>query len=509
MKRRDFIITTGCGTASMLMEPIFPEIINTEEWLPNLSAMNIRLNVKFVIQSVIHEGAWEGPCRTGSLQNLTYEKEKERLDKRFEDFKKEIGKMQFFRELEILEPVKTNVWIEKGNPELMFPVENIEILAKDDSKTDVYVLYSDAKPGLAAINIATHFRKPVIMASQYGWGVAIPAALRNSGYEGYYVQNDDELRDLLNLLFVRKALSKMKLLIVTNFPGSMDRIGVAKSMDMDFMREKYGIGYQYVGYDEFFKLMKKQESDKNSFEKAHEISKRLLDGASGSNMSLEDIMNSVRFYLAAHFFMEEYSCNAFTVDCPELCSSLIPWDKRFTPCLCHAMFKDMGYPSSCECDIPALVSMAIQMFLSRKAVYMGNAQLNIRDNTLDVHHSVASLKMLGFDQSGTGYKIEAFTKSGFGVTLRHDFKENQNKIITVGRFSPSGKKMLITKGTIIDGNTLGCGCAQSVKLQITDSKEFLEKQQNFGNHLTLVYGDYTRQTIDLGKIMGFEVESVL
>lgn len=462
----------------------------------------------FVIHGVIHEGAWEGPCRTGVLKDLTYEREKANLDQEFEDFKTKMGEMQFFPELELLEPVKTNVWIEKGNPELMFPKENLEKLAKDDSITDVYVLISNAKPGLAAINIAEHFHKPVIMMVAAGWGVAIPAALRSYGYEGYYVQDEEKLRELLNLLYVRKALSTIKLMIITDFPQSGDRRGVAKSMNMDFLKEKYRMDYHYIGYDEFFGYMERYENDTNTNNKIQEISRKLLDKANGSNVSFDDVKNSVRFYVTTQHFLEKYSCNAYTIDCPELCSSNISWNKRFTPCLSHALNKDMGIPSTCEADIPAHISMAILMYLSRKAVYMGNADVNIKDNTLSVHHSVASLKMAGFFESDSEYNIEAFTVSGFGVTLRHDFKVNKGKTVTIGRFSPSGQKMLVTKGRIMDGNIPGQGCSQSVQLQIADGKELLEKQQNYGNHLTLVYGDYVQQITDLAKIMRFEVEVV-
>jgi L-fucose isomerase-like protein len=510
MKRRDFIIKTGCGTATMLLHPRLTSMLNIgTEHFSNISALNTRLKVKFVINGMIHEGAWEGSCRVGSLQTLTYEAEKAALDKKYDDFRKDINNLQFPPEIEILEPFKSYEWVEKGNPEIMYPEENLTKLADDDLNTDVYVIKGDGLPQFPGLIIAERFRKPVILASTPGWGIDMAAGIRNIGLEGHYVQNDDQLKDLLKLMFVRKAFSRTKLLIVTNFPKSVPKGVVSSLTDLEILREKYRMNYHYVDYNEFFKVMDDMEGDNNSFKTAHEISKKLLDGAKSNNMSLENIINSVRFYLTTQYFLEKYSCNAFTIECFELCSSLNPWNRKFTPCLCHALLKDMGYPSACEADINVLLSMAVQMYLSGKAVYMGNPDIDINNNTLTVHHSVASLKMMGFDQPETGYDIASFATSGFGATLRHDFKENINKVMTVGRFSPSGKEMLITKGNIIDGNTTGCGCAQNVTLQIPDGKEFLEKQQDYGHHLSLVYGDYCKQIIDLGKIMGFKVNAVL
>lgn len=102
MDRREFIQTTGYGTmASIVLPPVFN--LNGgkrgEEFFSDNSALNTRLSVKFVIHGVIHEDAWEGSCRTGNLENLTYEVEKAGLDKRYEDFRKEIDKMKFFPRL--------------------------------------------------------------------------------------------------------------------------------------------------------------------------------------------------------------------------------------------------------------------------------------------------------------------------------------------------------------------------------------------------------------------------
>jgi hypothetical protein len=474
-----------------------------------LSALNTKLKVKFAINGMIHNGAWEGSCRVGNLQELSQEAERAALDRAFDDFKKNINQMRFFPEMEILEPVKVFVWAEGGNPEITFPEENLAKLAADDWDTDVYVVVGGGHSAFAGLNIAQRFRKPVILTDVGGWGVDMPAGIRKIGLEGYYVQNDEQLADLLNLMFVRKALSETKLLIVTNFPKTVPCGVVSSLTDLDILKEKYGIDYHYVDYGEFFKVMDEIEGDKNTSNIAYEIGKKLLDGAKSSNMSLDNIINSVWFYLTALHFLEKYSCNAFTIECFELCGSLHPWKRKFTPCLCHALLKDRGSPSACESDINALIAMAILMYISRKSVYMGNPDIDINKNTLKVHHSDAGLKMLGFDKPETPYDIASFTVSGFGATLRHDFKKHIDEVMTIGRFSPSGKGMLITTGKIIDGNTIGYDCSQSVTLQIPDGKEFLEKQQDYGHHLSLVYGDYSNQIIGLGKIMGFKVDAVL
>ena len=466
------------------------------------SALNTaKLNVKFVVYRLLHEGAWEGSCRWGKLENMTYEAEKTNLDNALNNFKKNQSRFQFFPEMEILEPVEVYSFAEEGNPYIGFPDDQMEILVPDNEKVDVYVLMG----GGPAIEIAKRFNKPIIVANTPGWGAGYIASLRKNGYEGYLAQNDVMLKDILNLMFVRKAIANTKVLAVTPSLYGLEIPG-----DLVVLKEKFGIDNQCIGYDAFFKTMDEVERDKELQKMAKDIGKTLLENAKYSNMKLDDIINSVQFYQTTSRFLEEYSCNAFTIGCFDLCSSLQPSKRRFTPCLCHALLKDIGLPSSCEGDINTLMFMMVQMYTSRKAAYMGNQDVDLSENTLRIHHSVASLKMNGLSDPETPYDIVSFTNSGFGVTLRHDFRDNLDREMTIGKFNPFFDKLLLTRGSIIDGvSGTGCGCQQSVTLKIPDGKELYDKLQDYGNHMSLVYGDYYQQIKDLGKLMGYETEGIV
>jgi L-fucose isomerase-like protein len=187
-----------------------------------------------------------------------------------------------------------------------------------------------------------------------------------------------------------------------------------------------------------------------------------------------------------------------------------PWNRRFTPCLAHALNKDNGFSSACEKDLNALMAMMIEMYLSNKAIYMGNPDVNVKNNTLSIHHSVASLKMHGLDKSNSPYEIDSFTQEGFGATLRHDFEQDEGQPVTMARFDPSATKILVTRGTIIGGDGMdGCGCAQRVNMAIPNGKEFLHQQQNFGHHLAMVFGDYVEDIDRLGELMKYETVAVV
>ena len=175
----------------------------------------------------------------------------------------------------------------------------------------------------------------------------------------------------------------------------------------------------------------------------------------------------------------------------------------------HALLKDNSMAAACEGDVNALMSMMVEMYLSDKSVYMGNPFFNEGENVLRIKHSNCGLKMEGFDKPDSYYDIHSFAESGFGATLRHDFKKHIGQACTIGRFDPSGMKMLVSKGDIIDGvGNEGFGCEQSVTLKVPDVYELWRSSQNYGHHFSMVYGDYTREIRDLGDMMNFDVELV-
>jgi L-fucose isomerase-like protein len=481
---------------SIYNDPVFSDLKSP------LSAMNVKLGVRFVVTGVLHSDYWEGSCRVGSREDLSPEGEKARMRSQLESLKRELKSRKIPPEIELIEPTMMHCVAEKGNPDIVLSEEQIKTLEKLDSKTDVYVVLSQ----FSGVQIAKRFRKPVVMLQQFGWAVDMPAAIRAMGIDSFHAESMDAVFEIMRVFAAKKAFSRTKLLNVTNFPKRAPWGVVSGAVDVDGIKQRYGMDYEYVDYKTFFGEMDKLMKDSATQDRAETIARLLEAGALKNSMTTEDIKKSVLFYLAALDSMVRRNCNVFTIECFELCCFVEPMNRRFTPCLAHALLKDTGYPSACEGDINALLAMTAEMYLSRKAAYMGNPTVNKQSNILNIHHSVASLKMEGLDGDDSPYEIYNFTHSGFGATLRHDFNSRRGRVVTVGRFDPSASKILVTKGTITGGGGLeGLGCAQNVDIQIPNGYEFWRESQNFGHHLACVYGDYINSMRDLGQIMGFEV----
>jgi len=470
------------------------------------SAINTKVGVRFVNTGILHSDAWEGSCRVGDLKNLTYESEKTTSEKQLLKLKQSLKSGLLPPEVELIEPISIHSWAEKGNPDIVLPQDQINLLKEDDKKVDVYIVSTQYE----GLKIAEYYKKPVIIMQEQGYAVDMPAAIRSLGIPSFHAEDINTVFDFIRLFMVKKAFKQTKLLNVTNFPKRVPWGVVSSVTDLDFLKDRYGMDYKYLDYKEFFGAMDKILKEESIQKEADKITSILIDNAVNNNMTKEDVKNSVLFYLVTSKIMSEFKCNAFTIECFELCTSLNPWERRFTPCLTHALLKDDGYPSACEGDISALLAMMIEMYLSGKAVYMGNPNIDKKNNILNINHSVASLKMKGIDSDASSYEIHSFAKSGFGATLRYNFNKDIGETVTIGRFDPSGTKMLVTKGRIIGGGGLtGYGCAQNINVEIPNGYEFWRESQNFGHHLALAYGDYVNKIRDLGNLMNFEVISII
>jgi len=475
----------------------------------NNSAMQSKLYVKFVVNGLLHEAAYEGSCRYGDLQNLTYEAEEIQLKTAFSEFTKEMAAHTFHSAVDVLSPLTTHLYVQKGNPDIMLKDEQLGQLKNDAASTDVFVVVGGGIPQFTALRIAETYRKPVIIMQAAGWAIDAAAAIRAKGLDGWYVQNWEQLDQILRILYARKAIQQTRILSVTNFLTRPPRGVVSAITDFDKLKSQYGIKYENLNYQVFFKMMDQFVADEGFQKEADVITEILVKNAVRSNMTPEDVKKSVLFYLTAKKVMDQYDCNAFLIECFELCSSLNPWNRRFTPCLTNALLKDTGYPAACEHDTSALLTMMVEMYLSQKAIYMGNPDIDLLKNTITLHHSVASLKLMGLEKPDSPYAIRAFTSSGFGVTLRHDFDQDLGERVTAARFDPSGTKLLATSGktflSVGSGGNEGIGCAQNVTFRVDDARAFLRAQQNFGHHLAMVFGDYVEDFSLLGELMKFDL----
>ena len=140
---------------------------------------------------------------------------------------------------------------------------------------------------------------------------------------------------------------------------------------------------------------------------------------------------------------------------------------------------------------------------------MGNPDLDLEKNIITLHHSDSPTKMNGFDLPADYYEIKSFTEAGFGATLRYDYEAHKGQQVTLARFDPAAKKILVIPGIISGGAGMdGYGCSQRVSIAVSDARATMREMQEFGLHLSMVYGNCVEQIRDLAELMEFDVVMV-
>ena len=244
--------------------------------------------------------------------------------------------------------------------------------------------------------------------------------------------------------------------------------------------------------------------DQITDEEAKPIADRIINGSKETKVNTDWFINDVKYYLAAKKMMDIYDCNSFSTACHELCTSEIPQERKFTPCMCHSLMKDEGIPSGCEEDLNALLAMTILQYAAHRPAFMGNPN-HETDELLRIHHAVPALCMNGYGTKPLEYKLWAFTGQGFGGKLQVDFTENEQDHVTLARFNPAGDTVCVKVGQVLRSEYDEVYCSPYYYIQMDDARRYMHHLAGFGHHQVLVFGDYMQELKDLAEIMNFKV----
>ena len=467
---------------------------------PNLN----RLVVKPIMTNMYHTAEWEGPCR---FNVVSTDEEKQRAHTAFKDFRDNMDNNTHGIDATSVEML---------NPELVLFVEDFKITdeeyfkIKADAKNADVLLIHPSGSSVATFDIAKRYNKPVVLAAGLSCRtVDIAAYCRSNDIEVYIPDPDLELNEILNLLRARKVFRQTKILYPTDW-GWPSVASVAGINEPEKLKEMYGIELVTISYDDLSKEMDSILQDKTRNDEADKMAATMYDNANQIFLEKKYISSSMIFYQAIINLMKKHDCNAFTIECFEFCCSRLPQKWTITPCLIHTMFKDLGIPSACEGDLGGLLAMQMLMLVSKKSVHFGN--MFYRDNgTMEINHSVPGIKMNGFDKPGMPYQLGRFVESGWGTKAVVDFMQNDVKDVTVARMDPTGTGLLVLKGELTGSKGWDedlRGCAVSAFIVGKDSgtaHTYLQKQADYGNHLSMVFGDYSKQLVKLGQMLDIDV----
>ena len=513
MKRRNFIKSSTIGTAAVIVPVGISENLDRNVFTDsrpqygysekyNQKAGDIKLNILPVFSARIHDGAYGGPCRWQPYEETTPEYETQQFKQSSEKFFKTVND-NLSAIANIMEPVPIVLWritkeYQKGD--IILP-EIWEEIDRQIPEVDLF-LTNYRTPGLERYN------KPTAVVGSGSPNLDWISALRNKGVEAHDPFNWEQMIELVKLLRVRKAVQSTRILQVTDRP---EFTAVCELADdpIKALKENYGVDYYNCSYQEFFNEMDNICSDPEKQKEAREIHDKLVSNAENIFMNRDYVLNDVNLYLTAKSVMQKNNCNAFALRCFELCGSHIGATRKITPCLTNILLRDEGYPSCCEGDINALFTAMVLMYLDRITPYMGNVEYRPEGNIISMNHDSAGFRLKGWDKPEIPYEIRNFvheSNGGFGTTIRYDFARDTGQEVTVCRSNYVRKKMLIAKGKITGGKGFNeSGCTLGFEFEVPDVEGLYHACADIGNHLIIVYGDFTGEIKKLARIMNFEI----
>lgn len=448
-------------------------------------AMNTKLVVRPIIGCLTHSHFWEGPCRAGHLKDMTKEAETAAADAAFkaavELLKGATDEISFLPAIDARYDEKFVV-----SPEVYAQIE------ERMDEVDFFLCMNWRIPKLE------RYRKPVVILQNGNEGIDFGAYYRSIGGEAHVCMDLRDLNEIAHCLWVRKAVANTRALVLTH--GSMPTFGLQSVIrDPELIRQRYGMEIVKLPFYDIFKYM-----DQVTDEEARPIYERILGGSLDTKVNTDWFINDIKYYLAARKMMDVYDCNAFSTACHELCTSEIPQNRKFTPCMCHSIMKDEGIPSGCEEDLNALLAMTIMQLAANRPAFMGNPN-HETDELLRIHHAVPALQMNGYGTKPLKYKLWAFTGQGFGGKLQVDFTQNLSEYITLGRFNPLADTMCVKVGKVIRSEYDEVYCSPYYYIQMDDARRFMHNLAGFGHHQVLIFGDYLRMLKDIAEVMHFKV----
>jgi L-fucose isomerase-like protein len=448
-------------------------------------AMDTKLVIRPIIGCLTHSHFWEGPCRAGHREDMTPEAESRAADMSFAAAVKTLEGAT--DEIEFLEPVDA-----RYDEKFVVSEEVFAQIEKDMDKVDFFLCMNWRIPKLE------RYRKPVIILQNGNEGIDFAAYCRSVGVEAHVCMDLQDLNELAHLLWVRKAVASTRALVLT--AGGQPTFGIQSLIrDPEILRQRYGFEVVKLPFTAIFPYM-----DQITDEEARPIAEQIINGAKDVKVNTDWFINDIKYYLAAKKMMDVYDCNAFSTACHELCTSEIPQQRKFTPCVCHSLLKGEGIPSGCEEDLNALMAMLILQYAANRPAFMGNPSFE-GEELLCIHHAVPALCMNGYGTEPLQYKLWAFTGQGFGGKLQIDFTENKEDYVTLGRFNPAGDTMCVKVGEVLRSEFVDVYCSPYYYIKMDDAREYMHNLAGFGHHQVLIFGDYLKQVKKIAKLMGFTV----
>jgi len=261
-------------------------------------------------------------------------------------------------------------------------------------------------------------------------------------------------------------------------PGMLD-VGV----DEADLQKALGVTTVHLDLDALLKL-----AQAASPEEAANTARRLIAQSGGLRDLTEDALaGNLRLYLAMKELVATHKLDAYCVRCwPELRDH-----HKITMCATHSLLAQEGVPSSCEVDLPALITTYILNQLAAAPAFNFDVTGYLEEeDAIQFAHCGAADPSMAADRSKVLLRVHM--RTGTGATVEFPFKEGTVTLAKLLRPTGGRLKLFVAHGQVIHSGEDVRGSVATVRPEPSASA-FIDKmiEEPVEHHIALVYGDWT------------------
>lgn len=344
------------------------------------------------------------------------------------------------------------IYVRTGGTEGLFK----EVFDKvTSSKQPVYLLTSGKSNSLAASMEILSYLRSMGVAGEIIHGTAD------------YIYN--RVQTLLQIENARRELKGKRLGVI----GKPSDWLIASACDYEAVKAKLGVEIEDIPMKELVGEIKNVPAQEYTFDIVG-FDKKLED-CKGYKTVKEALPGAQAIYLALKKLVERHNLSGLTIRCFDLLSAV-----GNTGCLALAQLNSEGIVSSCEGDIPALLSMLIADAVTGLTGFQANpSRINPEDGRIVFAHCTVPFNML------EDCALDTHFESGIGVGIKGEIPCTP---VTVFKVSGDLSRFFTAEGEIERNLTERDLCRTQIVVKLQDTSYFFNNP--IGNHHILVPGHY-------------------
>jgi L-fucose isomerase-like protein len=226
---------------------------------------------------------------------------------------------------------------------------------------------------------------------------------------------------------------------------------------------------------------------------------RLVSAAARVEIGEQALADNLRLYAALKETIGAQKLDAYCVRCwPELRDQ-----RKITPCAAHALLAEEGVPSTCEVDLPALVTTYLLSRMADAPAFTFDLTGYMEEEgAVQLAHCGAAAPALA---SPGGVQIRTHMRTGTGATFEFPFREGAVTMAKLLRPRNGKMRLFVAEGTVIASPEGVRGSAATVQPS-PSAEAFMETvmREAVEHHIALVYGRWRRELKTFCEFTGIE-----